>query len=92
MSSPDVTEFDPLEAVELWHQDSRRSRRVDYGCCRKSENEAELSHSDTDLCSDGELSDMEEECVPSSPLASYLPPTPCSPCNEASSDLVQLEM
>lgn len=30
LSSPDISEYDPTKAVNLWHQDSVRSRRPDF--------------------------------------------------------------
>ena len=46
-------QFDPLEAVHLWHEDSQRVMLPDFVYDSDSE-------SDLDLCSDGELS-LEEE-------------------------------
>ncbi len=91
MSSPDVTAFDPHKAVELWHRDSRRSRRVDY----MDNNEDQQSDTDTDLCSDGELSVVGDEQSESA-LAVSVPQPTSSTCDNSdrfdSSLTLRLEM
>ena len=56
LDSPSIVQFDPLEVVQLWHQDSQRLWHPDFIYDRASDSNSEL-----DLCLNGELSWDEED-------------------------------
>ncbi|KAL1007539.1 hypothetical protein UPYG_G00088090 [Umbra pygmaea] len=53
LCSPDIKDFDPTKAIEIWHADSLRSHRPDY--VRKHGKKGTESGSDSDGTSEEEL-------------------------------------